>query len=198
MSSLSRSLTARTTKRFDAELCFLRHISAMVSHGSSRIGFHRCVIFVLVLQATLLYSKAIEMFPESSHLYLGRAKAQLYEGNLHGARGDLQLSVAKDPNNLEAAERLRQLTASKVMVPTSNNSGRPRSSSRSTGRHQRPAIVFPRLPHSSSMELKILPGYGRKGEGVPPSFGSGFQVMPKADLARAKIRNKLRSTRPVP
>ncbi len=57
-----------------------------------------------------MYSKAIEMFPDAAHFYLGRAKAHFYHGKLHLARDDLQMAVQKDPNNVEAVQRLQQLT----------------------------------------------------------------------------------------
>ena len=139
----------------------------------------------------MLYTKALEMAPHSSHLYLGRGKAQFYDGKLLLAIEDYRTAVTKDPKNREAVDRLQQLTAEHQGVVT--------AVLKKATRRKSDAVRFPTVPSSSSsMSIKTIPGRGKRGEFVPQSFGAGFRVMPKADIKKAAKTNQLRTRRPLP
>jgi len=147
-----------------------------------------------------LYTQALEMYPESSHLYLSRAKAYYYNHDLKHAHDDLRIAVQKDPTNHEAAERLRSLSASFQAQSPTRQSGLPLASpQRTSPRRSERSVQFPQMPRKDSVAIKMLPGRSAGETVVPHSFGSGFQVMPKADARRARqTSNNMRTTRPLP
>ena len=158
------------------------------------------------------------MFPESTHLFLSRGKAYFFDGKLRQAYDDFEIAVKKDPSNQEAASRLAQLTATfRLGGGKPGGGGAPAarktsggSTSRSGDRHikvrRRPRdrdndrLEFPVVDKKADgLRLKLLPGRSTENHVVPPSFGSGFHVMPKSDLAKSPKRiNSMRTTRPLP
>jgi tetratricopeptide (TPR) repeat protein len=169
------------------------------------------------VQAALLYTKAIEMYPQSAHLYLSRAKAYFYDSRLRPAYEDLQVAVAKDPNNAEAAERLQHLTATfrvagEGNVATGGGGGgsggggggggagvsQPRRAYSADAAAAGKQVRFPAVVQKDNIAIKLLPGRATTRHPlVPQSFGSGFQVMPKTETHHHK-QNSLRTTRPLP
>lgn len=178
----------------------------------------KLILIYYFIKAVLLYSKAIDMFPDSSHLYLGRAKAHFHNHDLLTSRKDLERAVEKDPGNVEAMQRLKKLCTlnhkSTSLVPSyqaakcSSSKNRVpgivrgNASSRSSIMKPGDYVIFPynKAP-TNHLGVKDLPGrhsMDNDGFSVPQSFGTGVRVLPKNDVKNvSQKQNMITSKRPL-